>query len=80
MDKLHQQWCINFYGKYLRIAYNDTTINELKERSKYVIGYKGFEHQTTPVKALRLLRPYGGKSCYIHNWIFYIGFENEKSI
>ena len=80
MDKLHNQWCINFYGECLCIAYHDTPIDELKSRNQYVVGFKGFEHHTTPAKALRFLRPYGGKSCYIHNKIFYIGFENEKDM
>ncbi len=61
---LDQIRAVNIYGYNISIARAHLTDSQLKYRQQFVVGFRGFHYQTTESQALRLLRPYGGMTCY----------------
>ena len=69
-------WAVNIQGHNISIAKAHLTNSQLDYRKKYVAGFKGFNHKITESQALRLLRLYGGISCYFQQNLAYITFKS----
>ena len=72
---LEHIWAVNIQGYNISIANAQFSAQQLDYRKHYVVGFRGFHYQTTESQALRLLRPYGGMTCYFHQNLAYIGFK-----
>src|SRR6266498_3819703 len=73
-------WAVNIRGYNISIAKAHLNDSQLDYRKTYVVGFKGFHHKTTESQALRLLRPYGGMTCYFHQNFAYIAFKSEAQM
>ena len=56
------------------------TDQQLDYRKLHVAGFRGFAHTVTASQALRILRPYGGMTCYFHQNVAYVAFKTEDQM
>lgn len=79
-QEINNLWSVNIYGNCIRISDIRLNIQQLKDRNKFVAGFKGFHKKLTSSQAIRALKPFGGKTCYFHNNIAYIAFESKDAM
>jgi len=72
---LQHIWAVNIQGYNISIANAQFSDQQLDYQKKYVAVFRGFHYRFTESQALRLLRPYGGMTCYFHQNLAYIGFK-----
>jgi len=73
-------WAVNVQGYNISIARAHLSDSQLKYRQQYVIGFRGFHYQTTESQALRLLRSYGGMTCYFQQNLAFVAFKSADQM
>jgi hypothetical protein len=79
-QQLKEAWVVNISKYCIRCAHIDTSVDELKLRTRFVAGFKGFKEYTTASEAMRTMRPYNGRTCYFHGRIAYFAFATEEDM
>jgi len=77
---LEHIWAVNIQGYNISIAKAHLSNSQLNYRHQYVVGFRGFHHKITESQALRLLRPYGGMTCYFHQNLAFIAFKSADQM